>query len=66
MTKTLQWTVRAIWSVEFVTWSHARPAIYEQAVVKSERIGSRGLNPTVYSASLLRHPRQAPFLSLRG
>jgi hypothetical protein len=33
----------------------AGPAVYEQAVVKCERAESRGLNPTVYSASLLRH-----------
>jgi hypothetical protein len=31
----------------------AGPAVYEQAVVKSERADSRGLNPTVYSASLI-------------
>jgi hypothetical protein len=40
----------------------AGPAIYEQAVVKSERAGFGGLIPTVYSAS---RAVAAPSLVLR-
>ena len=39
----------------------ARPAVYEQAVVKCERAESRGLIPTVYSASLHWHAGRRHF-----
>jgi len=40
----------------------AGPAIYEQAVVKCERVeSSGGLNPTVYSASLHRRAGRRHF-----
>jgi hypothetical protein len=39
----------------------AGSAIYEQAVVKLERVGFGGLIPTVYSASRLRRRRHFSF-----
>jgi len=42
----------------------AAAAIYEQAVVKSERVDPSGLNPTIYSASFA--VGEAPLFSMRG
>jgi len=57
----LEWTGPAGRSSKLGNVVGAGPAIYEQAVVKSERVDSRGLNPTVYSASLYRHAGRRHF-----
>jgi len=57
----LQWTGTALRALINSKLVGAGPAIYEQAVVKCEQADSRGLNPTVYSASLHRRAGRRHF-----